>query len=120
MKYAKWLCFAALLCAVAGCGKEKEPPRAEVVFSGESGVEVRHGDRTLGRTPLKIRVNEGTYFFRFTAPGKIGQWRNLQLKRGEQTTVELRLEPQRSGTYHPVCLLNFAKKLFRFNSTTSV
>ena len=97
MKYGKWFCFAALLCAaVAGCGRE-EPPRAEIVFAGEDGVEVRHGDRLLGRTPLKIQVNEGAYFFRFTAPGRIGQWRNLQVKRGDRVKIELRLEPQRSG-----------------------
>ena len=86
------------LALVTGCEKEP-PPRAEIVFTGAPGTTVHLRDRVfhLSKGNLGLLLPGGSYFFRFTAPGKVGEWQNIQLKAGEKRNVALKLQPQRSG-----------------------
>ncbi len=93
-KYAAIL-LGALLLLSTGCTK-KERPRAVIAFIGDTGVEIRHKDRVLGVTPLTLQLKDGSYFFRFSAPGKIDEWKQFRVKSGDKHTVALQLKQQKS------------------------
>ncbi|MBO5761203.1 MAG: PEGA domain-containing protein [Lentisphaeria bacterium] len=102
------ICFCAavllILPVLSGCSEKKAvkttSASSKVVFhTVPKGASIFIAGRTLQKvTPTTVAVNNpGVYVVKFSLPGYKTQWKKVELKKGRETVVEVKLAPLRSS-----------------------
>lgn len=92
MKRAGYFIFGVLTALLVAAGCSKAPEKAVVSVTGPEGMEITVGDVPVGRAPVTLKLNAGTYLFKFHAPGYERRWETVVLRQAEKRAMPVRLE----------------------------
>lgn len=92
MKRAGYFIFGVLTALLVAAGCSKTPEKAVVSVTGPEGMEITVGDVPVGRAPVTLKLNAGTYLFKFHAPGYERRWETVVLRQAEKRAMPVRLE----------------------------
>ena len=95
MHIASGIAAAAILLSTASCGKKPAVDRPSVSLNtNPAGATVTIRGLERGKTPLKGKMNPGTYLIKFSLPGYKSNWQKIELVPGSNKNLTFEMEPE--------------------------
>lgn len=96
----RWILLLAAVACLAGgtaCSSKKEKGKASptkiTIQTDPAGAEITISDKKVGKSPLGGSYTPGSYIVKAEKTGYTTAWKGVVVKKGEETKVDMKLEP---------------------------